>query len=123
MDLSPISFIDEPIEPYFRIPPALEKKPGCPDGFRWRNEDFSVVELLGEWVNFQRRDRMARNMEPAHAQRAKLRGSWGVGRFFFRVRVENNRIFELYYDRTPGDVDDRKGRWVLKAEFQFTSEG
>jgi len=51
-----------------------------------------------------------------HAAVAASRGSWGVGRFFFRVRVENGRLFELYYDRAPKDSGDRKGAWFLRCE-------
>lgn len=112
----PMRFIDEPIEVTFSQPPLLEKKPGCPEGFSWQGEMFAVVEVLAEWQDYRRRGRMARNMIPPHKARAERVGSWGVGRFFFRVRVSGGRVFELYYDRAPVDVDDRKGRWVLYAE-------
>jgi hypothetical protein len=112
----PIRFIDEPIEVMHSQAPLLEKTPGCPDQFKWQGETFEIVELMAEWQDFKRRGRMARNMAPPHKSRAERIGSWGVGRFFFRVRVSSGQIFELYYDRAPVDVDDRKGRWVLFAE-------
>jgi hypothetical protein len=111
-----IRFIDEPIEVSYEQPPLLEKKPGCPDQFTWNGQTFTISELLAEWQDFKRRGRMARNMSPPHKTHAELVGSWGVGRFFFRVRTIEGRIFELYYDRAPIDVDDRKGRWVLFTE-------
>jgi hypothetical protein len=74
--------------------------------------------MLEEWADFTRRGRMARNMQPQHAAVASHRGSWGVGRYYFRVKVDTGQIFELYYDRAPKDVDDRLGRWVLVAEMQ-----
>ncbi len=117
MQLRPIHFYDEPIEPLFDSPPALEKTPPCPDGFTWRDETFRVKELLEEWRNFKRRGRMAQNMRPEHAARASTRGSWGVGRFHFRVRVEGGRVFELYYDRAPKDAGDRKGKWFVYSEW------
>ena len=40
----------------------------------------------------------------------------GGGRFFFRVSVDSGQIFELYYDRAPKDVDNRKGGWFLRGE-------
>jgi len=55
-------------------------------------------------------------MQPAHAQTASLRGSWGVGRFHFRVETECGRIFDLYYDRAPRDAFDREGAWFLLGE-------
>jgi hypothetical protein len=56
-------------------------------------------------------------MRPSHADRAAARGSWGVGRFHFRVRVEDGHVYQLYYDRAPGDADDRKGKWFLYCEW------
>jgi hypothetical protein len=64
----------------------------------------------------RRRGRMSNNMRPAHASRASRLGSWGVGRFYFRVKVDDGRIFEIYYDRAPADADNRKGAWFLKGE-------
>ncbi len=115
-DQPQLRFIDEPIEVNYNKPPLFDKKPGCPDRFTWDSQVFEVSELLAEWQDFRRRGRMARNMTPPHKTHAELVGSWGVGRFFFRVRTAGGRIFELYYDRAPVDVDDRKGRWVLFAE-------
>lgn len=116
MDSIPSQFIDEPIEVRFVTPPTLEKKPHCPDGFTWREEEFAVAEQLNEWFDNQRRGRMARNMSPAHASRAAVVGSWGVGRYFFRVRTTSGRIFDLYYDRAPQSAADRKGHWFLFSE-------
>ena len=59
---------------------------------------------------------MGRNMIPPHLSRAERIGSLGVGRFFFRVRTEGGRIFEIYYDRAPTDAGNRKGSWVLFGE-------
>lgn len=117
MDLKPLQYIGEPVEVIFDQPPLLEKKPGCPDGFVWQGNSFRVAEMLTEWFDNTRRGRMARNMQPQHAAVAEHRGSWGVGRFFFRVRTQDERYFELYYDRAPRDVDHRKGGWVLVAEY------
>ncbi len=116
MESVPIHFIDEPVDVLFDHAPMLEKKPDCPTGFVWRGETFRIVELLGEWVDTERRGRMARNMAPEHAARASVKGSWGVGRFFFRVTVAGGRIFDLYYDRAPKDSAHRKGAWFLKGE-------
>jgi hypothetical protein len=109
-------FIAEEIEVAFDRPPLLEKRPGCPDRFTWQDESFEVVEKLGEWHDYRRRGRMARNMQPAHAAIAEQRGSWGVGRDYFRVLTVDGRVFELYYDRAPKDVNRRKGAWFLFRE-------
>ena len=62
--------------------------------------------------------RFARNMQPEHLKVAQNRGSWGVGRWVFRVRVEDERLFELYYDRAPKDALNRKGYWFLRCELE-----
>jgi hypothetical protein len=116
MALSPIRFINQPVEVHFDRPQLLEKTPGCPDRFDWRDEQFQIVELISEWRDYRRQGRMARNMRPEHATKAATHGSWGVGQFYIRVRTQQGRIFDLYYDRAPKDVDRRKGAWFLDKE-------
>jgi hypothetical protein len=119
VELKSKRFIAEEIEAIFDQPPALEKKPGCPDGFIWRGRTYHIVEMLAEWRDYQRRGRMARNMMPAHAATAELRGSWGVGQFFFRVHTDSQQIFDIYYDRAPKDANRRKGTWFLYRELSL----
>jgi hypothetical protein len=116
METKPIHFIDEAIEVQFAETPPLEKKPGCPAGFTWQGKSYRVAEMLGEWTDYTRRGKFARNMRPSHAVAAATRGSWGVGRFFFRVRTEGGQIFDLYYDRAPKDSSRRLGAWFLYQE-------
>ena len=116
MDIKPLRFIGELIQVQFDQPPLLEKRPGCPDQFVWREETYRVVELVREWHDYGRRGRMARNMRPTHAAAAARRGSWGVGRDYYRVRTETGQIFDLYYDRAPKSANDRKGAWFLYRE-------
>jgi hypothetical protein len=116
MTFKSISFIAEPIQAIFEKPPALEKKPGCPDRFVWRDEEFQIAEVLSEWHDYLRRGRMARNMTPPHAETAKKRGSWGVGQDYFRVRTDIGRIFDIYFDRAPRSSDHRKGSWFIYRE-------
>lgn len=116
MNLSPLTFIGEKITVYFNQPLSFGKRPPCPDGFFWREKEYRIVTSLEEWVNFSRRGRMARNMSTEHAAIAERRGSWGVGRYHFHVRILEGRLFHIYYDRAPKDVDDRLGQWFLVAE-------
>ena len=116
MDNEPLRFIDEPIEAYFGVPPMLEKSPPCPNAFTWQGNSLTIVKSLAEWVDYRRRGRSERNMQPAHTQQASRAGSWGVGRFYFRVQVDDGRIFEIYYDRAPGNVNHRKGSWFIFGE-------
>lgn len=119
---APSRFIDVPIEVEFERPPALSKRPGPPDRFRWDYEEFHIVELLGTWFDYERRGDMSRNMQPAHLQVAAKRGSWGVGRFYFRVLTQTGRAFDLYYDRAPKDAGDREGTWILWRELSRKDE-
>ena len=116
METLPLHFYDDPIEVIFTVPPTYEKSPDCPQGFIWRGNSYLITEVLEEWVDFERRGRNARNMKPTHLAPARIKGSWGVGRYCFRVKTDSNQYFELYYDRAPDDCDDRKGKWFLKGE-------
>ena len=116
MDLKPEHFIAEPIEVEFGQKPALEKKPGCPDRFVWRAAVYVIVEKMQEWHDYQRRGRMARNMRDSHLTTATRRGSWGVGRDYYRVRTHTGQVFDLYYDRAPKSAGERKGAWFLYQE-------
>jgi hypothetical protein len=109
-------FIGEAIEVQFCEPPLYAKRPGCPDSFVWQGVRHRIVKLEREWHDHERRGRMARNMRPDHAAAAAARGSWGVGRVYFRVRTEENRVFDLYYDRAPGGGGRRRGGWYLFRE-------
>lgn len=122
MDTQPIRFIGEEIEILFDTPPARQKTPTCPEGFVWAGTTYRVLEMLAEWKDFSRRGRMARNMRPSHAEAAAGHGSLGVGRFYFRVRVDSGQVFDLYYDREIKDVDDRLGHWFLYREMEIGSD-
>jgi len=116
IDTVPIRFIDETISVVFKKPPGREKKPPCPDAFEWQGESYEIAVCLSEWIDFSRRGRMVHNMRDNHLKSAIKQGSWGVGRFFFRVKVKQGQIFDLYYDRSVKNVNDRKGHWYLLAE-------
>ena len=122
MPLKPHQFIGQQVQVEFDKPPALLKKPSCPDRFHWEGQTFEVVSLLSQWQDFGRRGRMARNMRPENAVKALRRGSWGVGRFYFRVATASGRYFELYYDRAPKDAADRLGSWFLDRELVQESD-
>jgi len=115
----PLDFIHEPIAVVFDRQPIFEKSPNCPSAFIWREQTYAVVEMLETWQDFRRRGRSLRNMQSGHLRSAARHGSWGVGRFYFRVRIEDGRVFEIYYDRAPESADDRKGRWFLLGERRF----
>jgi hypothetical protein len=120
MDARPIRFISERVEPCFANAPALEKRPGCPDAFTWRGTRHRIACVLSEWHDYVRRGRAAHNMRPSHAAAAERRGSWGVGRDYYRVITDSGRVFDLCYDRAPASAVDRKGAWFLLRELEGT---
>lgn len=107
------SFLLDPITVSWDEPPLLEKKPRCPDRFVWLERQFEIVELLGEWRDYRRRGRMASNMRPSHARRARVSGSRGVGRFYYRVRVRGGKVYEIYFDRAAAGTDPASGGWFI----------
>ena len=118
MPFTPIRFINEQIDVQFDSPPILEKKPGCPDGFSWREKVFHISEVISEWHEYDRKGRMSKNIKPAHTRTAQKRGSWGVGQDYYRIKTVGNRIFEIYYDRAPQNVNQRKGDWFIYRELE-----
>lgn len=116
MDYKPLRFIGEPIQVHYETAPVLLKIPGCPDLFEWHEIPYEIVEVISEWHDYTRRGRMARNMQPRHSGRASQKGSWGVGKDYYRVRTREHRFFDIYYDRAPKSADKRKGGWYLDRE-------
>ncbi|MBW8012334.1 MAG: hypothetical protein FVQ83_14060 [Chloroflexi bacterium] len=116
MTNTPKRFIGEAIQVDFNKPPTLEKKPGCPDSFTWQGQDYGIIALLKEWHDYKRKGEMRRNIKPNRIENAERRGSWGVGRDYYRVQTDNGQIFDIYYDRAPQNVDQRKGGWFLFRE-------
>ncbi len=118
MNFKPLHYIGAQIAVEFDQDPLYTKKPDCPDRFIWEGDLFQVAAMLSAWTDFGRRGQMARNMRPANMAKALRRGSWGVGRFYFRIETDMGRIFDLYYDRAPKDAGDREGSWFLDRELE-----
>lgn len=111
-----VRFIGEEVTVVFDQAPLFSKKPHCPKQVLWGDDVLLISELLSEWRNYDRRGKRANNMRPENLRKAARRGSWGVGRYYFRVKMNNGRIFDLYYDRAPKGLSNRKGSWYLHRE-------
>jgi len=109
-------YIGEIIAVEFDEPQLFVKKPVFPNMFSWRGKSYRVKEIISEWHDFSRKGRYSRNMKDAHLERANSKGSLGVGRFYFRVLTDENRIFEIYYDRSIKNTFEASGFWVLFQE-------
>ena len=109
-------FIGEEINVGFDTSFELAKKPNCPQRFFWRDKEFLVTKLTSEWKDFSRKGRFSKNMRSAHAIRASIKGSMGVGKFYFRVETDGNRTFDIYFDRSSIDHSRGKSGWFLFRE-------
>lgn len=115
-------FIGEEIVPIFDGPPELEKKAGPPAGFKWRGRDYAVKRVVKEWHEYDQPwpgGGWDGGRPPYALRGVRNRGSWGVGKDFYRVLTGDGRLFDLYYDRRPKGRN-RKGRWVLFRELGET---
>lgn len=110
------TYIGEKITVGFIKPALFIKKPNCPDSFTWQGNFFKITELLSAWHDFERKGKYTRNMKDAHLEHARIKGSLGVGKFYFRVRTVESRVFDIYYDRSIKNVFDTGGFWVLFQE-------
>jgi len=111
-----MEFIGERVDVFFEGRTGFAKRPVCPAGFRWGSEDYRIEECVSEWKDYARRGKMAHNMRPSHLAATEKRGSRGVGRHYFRVRVAGGRIFDLYFDRAPDSALSSGGSWHLLRE-------
>ena len=106
-------FIDKEIQVELLGGTFLERKPKCPTRIFWQDVWVRVLSLESSWDDFSRRGLKERNMHDKHLERAKVRGSWGVGKFYFRFLGEDGHTYTVYYDRAPSDAENRKGKWIL----------
>ena len=113
--LRPVQFYNEPIEVQMREGVFLGKTPQAPLRFFWQGVCWEVKEVLLEWKDYERRGKSSRNMRPSNALKAISRGSFGVGRFYYRLLCTDDRIFQIYFDRAA----TRGPAWFLNAEYAF----
>ena len=93
-----VEFFTEPITVEYDRPPPYPRRPSCPQRLRWRGQRLVVVRLLSEWR--QHTPRITSSLQ-----------RMGVARVFFRVRIENGRVFDIYFDPV-----EKRGRWYLSKE-------
>lgn len=113
----PSRFIGAAIEVTFDRPPVLEKRTGPPDGFVWEGRSYRVVAVLREWHDYRQRGKTKafylKERGSYRAKAAERRGTWGVGRDYYRLRTESGEVFDIYYDRSPRGPGGPKGSWFL----------
>jgi hypothetical protein len=109
-------FYSEPIEVHFQREPLFEKKPGVPTSFYWRGKSYHICKLIKEWHDYRRKKKrhqfFSGKRKTLPPMKPGDRGSWGVGRDYYRVQTASGEIFDIYYDRRPRG-QTIKGEWVL----------
>ncbi|MGD2250965.1 MAG: DUF6504 family protein [Candidatus Methanofastidiosia archaeon] len=106
-------FYSEPITVKFEKEPLLEKKPGPPDVFVWRGKSYTIIRVEKEWHTYNKQGKI----EKFYSQKGNApeltppKGSWGVGRDYYRVKTDTGEVFVIYYDRQP--KKSKKGQWIL----------
>jgi hypothetical protein len=116
-----MEFYADEIEVRFEETPIVAKRPGPPAAFTWRDQEYVIVELLKEWHDYRKRGKTKTFYEKERGsywvKSGQRRGSWGVGRDYYRVRTASGEIFDIYYDRAPKGRD-RGGQWILSRRMK-----
>lgn len=120
-----MDFHADEIEVRFHKEPMLDKRPGLPAAFTWRGREYVIVELVKEWHDYRKRGKSKAFYKKERGSywvtSSQRRGSWGVGRDYYRVRTESGEVFDIYYDRAP-KRRKRKGQWILSRRLSEHSQ-
>lgn len=101
---------------------SLEKKPPVPEAFECQGKSYLVNEMLAMWHRYGKPDiRTQGGRAPYFVRSGRTQGSWGQGRVYYRVRTDEGRLFDLYYDRAPKG-QRRAGAWFLWRELSPEEE-
>jgi hypothetical protein len=110
-------FVGAAIEVGHDTPPAVAKRPGPPDEIVWQDQRLRVVAVLREWHDYRPRGSTksfyVKERGSYRALAAQRRGSFGVGRDYYRLRLSSGEVFDVYYDRSPRAGQGGRGGWYL----------
>ena len=99
----PSSFISEPILPLdasFDPAGMARGEPGLPQKFRWRNQDFSVAEVLEQWKE--------------HGDCRNGSDERYLRKHGYRLRAADGTVFRIYFQRSHGRGKlPAKSRWWI----------
>ncbi len=95
------------------LPPGHypRRDPPAPLSFTLQGQVFDVLEVLQEWWDYTNLSPAQRTYRPSYHRSSARRGSFGLGRHYFRVRTSCG-VFLIYYDRRP-TPSSRGGSWVV----------
>jgi len=95
-------FISESIQPVTGTfhPQSMGKaEPGLPRRFRWRDQEYTIVEVLQVWKES--------GPDKDGSGQMYLRKHW------YKVRTEPDLIMNIYFERQSRSKSQAKKRWWL----------
>ena len=96
-------FVSEPITPQagtFDAGAMAAGLPGLPRGFRWRGAAYTVVALLDAW-------------KQSAPEGGRPDGERYLRRHCFRLRMNDDSVWTVYFTRQPPRGGSPKSRWFL----------
>ncbi|MCG3180961.1 MAG: hypothetical protein BIFFINMI_03327 [Phycisphaerae bacterium] len=96
--------VSEPIEALpgtFDASAMARGEPGLPSGFRWREQEHRIVEVMRAWKKSQREGGV---------------GELYLRRHYYQLRMSDGAVWEIYFTRQapPGrGRRSRRQRWFL----------
>ncbi len=104
--------ISEPIAPHrgtFDTSRMGSGEPGLPTGFVWRGQSVSIVDQLATWKHSSREGGGA--------------GDLYLRRHYYKLRMNDGRIWTIYFVRQTPRSGNAKKRWFLyTVEAEQTAE-
>ncbi len=99
----PATFISEPIVPVGDFDPSAMSRgePGLPPGFRWREREWTVAEVLESWREYG---------DCKHGS-----GERYLRKHCFRLRTTDGSVLRIYFQRSFGRAR-ATARWWLQSE-------
>lgn len=89
-------------------------EPGLPRGFRWRERDVDVREVLETW-------------KESSAEGGRAGGELYLRRHYFRLRMSDGLVWTVYFTRQSPRSGSPKARWFLytvgEGRWGFNQEG
>ncbi len=95
-------FISEPLEPFgdFDTAAMATGVPGLPDGFRWRDEAYTIARCLETW-------------KQSGSERGRLHGERYLRRHYYRLLMSDGAEWTVYFVRNAPPGRRSAPRWFL----------
>lgn len=75
-------------------------EPGLPKGFTWRGEQFEWTQVIDVWKESSR-------------EGAKAQGELYLRRHYYKLLMNDETVWTVYFTRQPASSGSAKSRWFL----------